>query len=158
MQHPLIGCGRLHYDLRDLSNLWEAMFHHFYSALRLTHSIPKELHLNVLKAVLPLAVPSLNVLYDSLMEVPDQLPGEAPHVVEHLETQQVPHFAFVHRQLQLQDVKVAQHEEIQRQVVVLHRHAIQTGQELLWGVQGLLPVEPVDNTGWLIEMHVPGCN
>lgn len=145
MEHPLIRCGCLHDDLRDLSNLWKAMLHHFYSAFRRTHSVSKELHFNVLKAVLPLAVPSLDVLYDSLMKVPDQLPGKAPHVVEYLKTQQVPHFAFVHRQLQLQDVKVAEHEEVQGQIVVLNRHTIQTRQELLWGVEGLLPVKPVDN-------------
>lgn len=146
MEHTLIRCGCLHDDFRDLSDLWEAMFHHFFGAFRLTHGVSKELYFNVLKAVFPLAVPCLNVLYDSLMKVPDQLPGKAPHVVEHLKTQQVPHFAFVHRQLQLQDVKVAQHEQIQGQVVVLHRHTFQTRQELLWGVESLLPVEPVDNT------------
>lgn len=153
MVHPLIRCGCLHKDFRDPSNLWEAVFHHFHSAFRLTHSVSKELYFNVLEAVLPLAVPGLNVLYDCLMEVPDQLPGKAPHVVEHLETQQVPHFAFVHRQLQLQDVKVAQHEEVQGQVVVLHRHATQTREELLWGVEGFLPVEPVDNTERLFKMY-----
>ena len=150
MEHPLIRRGCLHDDFRDLSNLWEAVFHHLNCAFRLTHSVTEELHFNVLEAVLPLAVPGLDVLYDGLVEVPDQLPGKAPHVVEHLKTQQVPHFAFVHRQLQLQDVKVAQHKQIQGQVVVLHRHAAQTRQELLRGVEGLLPVEPVDNTAWLL--------
>lgn len=135
------------------------MFHHFCSAFRLARGISKELDFDVLKAVLPLTVSSLNVLYDSLMKVPDHLPGEAADVVEHLETQQVPHFAFIHRQLQLQDVEVAQHEEIQGQVVVIHRHSIQTRQELLRGVEGFLPVEPVDyNTVWLFNMHLHyGC-
>ena len=122
------------------------MFHHFYSGFRLAHSISKELYFNVLKAVLPLAVSSLNVLYDSLVKVPDHFPGKAPDMVEHLKTQQVSHFAFVHRQLQLQDVKVAQHEEIQGQGVILHKRTVQTRKELLRGVEGLLPVEPVENT------------
>lgn len=136
------------------------MFHHFCRAFRLAHSISKELYFDVLKAVLPLTVSSLNVLYDSLVKVPDHFPGEAAHMVEHLETQQVPHFAFIHRQLQLQDVEVAKHEEIQGQVVVVHRHSIQTRQELLRGVESFLPVEPVDdNTVWLFNAHLHyGCH
>lgn len=109
MQQPLIRCGCLHNDLRDLSNLWGAMLHEVSS---LTPSISKELNLDVLKAVLPLSVPHFNVLHDGLVEVTHQFPGKASHVVEHLEAQQVPHLALVHWQIQLQDVKVAQHEEI----------------------------------------------
>lgn len=101
VEHPLIRCGCLHDDFRDLSHLWEAIFHHFFNDFRLTHSVTKELHFDILKAIFPLTVPCLDVLYDSLMKVPDKLPRKAPHVVKHFETQQVSHFAFVHGQLQL---------------------------------------------------------
>lgn len=146
MEHPLIRRRCLHDDLRDLSNLWEGVFHHLHSAFSWTRSVAKELHFNVLEAVLPLAIAGLDVLYDGLVEVPDQLPREAPHVVKHLETQEVSYFAFVHGKLQLQDVEVAQHEQIQGQAVVLHRHAVQAREELLRGAEGFLPVEPVGDT------------
>lgn len=135
---PLIRCGCLHNDPGHLSTFWEALLHHLSC---LAGSISKELNLDVLEAVFPLSVPHFNVLHDGLVKVTHQFPRKAAHMVEHLEAQQVPHLALVHWQIQLQDVKVAQHEEIKGQLVVFYGHSIQTRQELLWGVESLLPVK-----------------
>lgn len=122
-----------------------ALFHLLCGAARLADRAAEELGFDVLKAVFPLPIPRLDVQYDGLVKIPYSLPGETSDVVKNLETKEMPHFAFIDGQVQLQDVEVAQHEEIQGQVVVLNRHPVHTGKELLRGVERLLLVESETN-------------
>lgn len=91
-------------------------------------AVSEELAPEVLKAVAPATPAGLDLLEHHAVEEADELPRVAAQPVEHLVTQQVAEFALFAAQAHLEQLEVAQHEEVEREAVVAPGRAAVQGR------------------------------